>query len=534
MGPLGLGLGLWPRNRLGGGGAPAPTPSPTLSAMETTLDGGNTTYPPTLDYAFFGDHIVGDEVRMQTATDYAFTTPIINDVSATLTGTYATDKAALNALLAGISSPAVTFIRARVERSASVFGEWSISALHGSAVAPSLTSSATLAVTSGQLLAETITTDVPCYCTIEGDDGLNFEIIGAQPATSFTLRKLNNGTFDDTAPEDFDQDNIHDVTLVLTGLNEAEADEAVTVEVEALTLTVGTFTAQTGVAQSTLTESNEIEITALNVPSVTVEASGLEYQKNGGAWTSAAGTATLNDTFKARLTSSASYLTLASGTLTFNGTVDRDFDVTTLADPAAATYSHGDVISVAGGGATASFTSLTFEDGLAFVMLQAPISGPSTTVTLDSNAMTLRHREASPSGALELYTLPVAAGSSHALAVTYAAFNAGRVLAYGTVVDGAFVSAAGSAPANEDNPHLTPSATVPAGGFAIAGFQEYGAAPITPATANSGTTFIDEGNVEVFGEALGIALGSRSTTGTASFNYVFGTFARVIAVFEPA
>jgi len=239
------------------------------------------------------------------------------------------------------------------------------------------------------------------------------------------------------------------------------------------------------------------------------------------------------DVIDLTLTLSGSYETATEVDLTIGGET-RTLSFTTAANVTPASYSHGDVVSLAGGDTTASFTGLTFVDGLAFVLLQAPVGGQSPSVALDTNAMTLRRREVGSSGALELYTLPVAAGSSHVVAATYAAYNPGRVLAYGTIVNGAFVSATGNATADEANPHLTPSVTVPANGIALAGFQEYGTAPITPATANTGTTLIDEGKVEVFGEALGIALGSRAATGSASFNFVFGTFARLIAVFEAA
>jgi lysophospholipase L1-like esterase len=270
---------------------------------------------------------------------------------------------------------------------------------------------------------------------------------------------------------------------------------------------------------------------------IAVSGAGATIRVNGGAYGTSFGTGSGNghrlyngDVVDLKLTTSASPDTPVSLDLTI-GSETRTITYRTAAFVTPATYAHGDVIAAAGGASTASFAGLTFADGLAVIHLQANESAQSTSVTLNGNAMTLRHRQAG-GGAIEVWEAPVAAGSGHAIAVTYGGYTAFRVLAYGTVRDGAFVSAAGSTPANQEQPHLTPSVTVPANGFALAAFREYGGPGMVPATTNAGTSFIDEGNVETFGEKAGLALGRRDTTGAASFNFAFGTYSRTILVYD--
>ena len=105
------------------------------------------------------------------------------------------------------------------------------------------------------------------------------------------------------------------------------------------------------------------------------------------------------------------------------------------------------------------------------------------------------------------------------------------MVSYGTVVGGTFLSATGNAPLNESPPHLLPNVTVPANGIAITGFLESGGASIVPATANPGTTLVDEGRTTFNGETHGIALGTLAASGQASFDFAFGGHPRAIAVY---
>lgn len=89
------------------------------------------------------------------------------------------------------------------------------------------------------------------------------------------------------------------------------------------------FTAQTGVALSTLVESNTIEITGIDSPAP-ISIAGGEYSIGcTGTFTDAEGTVVSGDTVCVQQTSSGSYFTKTTATLTIGG-VSEDFEVTTL------------------------------------------------------------------------------------------------------------------------------------------------------------------------------------------------------------
>lgn len=90
-----------------------------------------------------------------------------------------------------------------------------------------------------------------------------------------------------------------------------------------------TFTDVTNVALSSPQTSNSITISGINA-TTSVSVSGGTYSKNGGAFTSAAGTAVNGDTFRVNHTSSSSFLTDTNTTLTVGGVSDT-FTSTTAA-----------------------------------------------------------------------------------------------------------------------------------------------------------------------------------------------------------
>ena len=99
-----------------------------------------------------------------------------------------------------------------------------------------------------------------------------------------------------------------------------------------------TFNAQTGVALSTPIESNAITVAGITNPAaISITGGDGQYAvstDNGSTWNdwrSAAGTVSLNNQIKVRLSSSGSYSTPTSATLTIGG-VSGTFSVTTLAD----------------------------------------------------------------------------------------------------------------------------------------------------------------------------------------------------------
>lgn len=106
------------------------------------------------------------------------------------------------------------------------------------------------------------------------------------------------------------------------------------------------FTDQVGANRSTLVESNAITVAGINTSS-TITITGGEYQIGAGSWVSTSGSVTNGQTVKVRLTTSASFSTIANATLTIGGVSDT-FSVTTLAQdlvPNAFTFT--DVTNVA-------------------------------------------------------------------------------------------------------------------------------------------------------------------------------------------
>jgi hypothetical protein len=94
-----------------------------------------------------------------------------------------------------------------------------------------------------------------------------------------------------------------------------------------------TFTDQTGIAVSTPVESNEIVVAGI-ATTTSISITGGEYaiKPSGGAYgayTSTAGTATVGDTVKVKVTSSADASTAVNCTLTLGGAVSDTFSVTT-------------------------------------------------------------------------------------------------------------------------------------------------------------------------------------------------------------
>lgn len=90
------------------------------------------------------------------------------------------------------------------------------------------------------------------------------------------------------------------------------------------------FTDQVGAARSTVVESNAIPVAGINTASA-ISVTGGEYQIGAGAWASAPSTVTNGQTVKVRLTTSASYSTIANAALTIGGVSDT-FSVTTEAE----------------------------------------------------------------------------------------------------------------------------------------------------------------------------------------------------------
>jgi phage tail P2-like protein len=93
------------------------------------------------------------------------------------------------------------------------------------------------------------------------------------------------------------------------------------------------FVDMADVLRATLYVSNLITVSGIPAGvSVPVSVAGASYSKNGGAYTTAPGTAQLGDTFRVRHTSSTDYATAISTTLTIGGISDT-FTTTTEVAP---------------------------------------------------------------------------------------------------------------------------------------------------------------------------------------------------------
>lgn len=244
------------------------------------------------------------------------------------------------------------------------------------------------------------------------------------------------------------------------------------------------------------------------------------------------------DVVTLRLPHSANPETATSATVQ----IGSGSDTLTLTTPTAAqepvTYTHGGIVSDPNPATTKVFSDLTFGEGLAIVAITSQSSyANSVTINPGGIAATLVHQQArSGNRGLQVWVAPITeARSDYSATIVRGASSALHIMCYGTSPNTSGVaSAAGSAPANQSPPHLVPSLTVPENGLLLAWLMEEGGATITPATCNSPTEFIAEGNTVYQSATTGLAMGKRTSTGQASFQFAFGSFARAGVVLAPA
>jgi hypothetical protein len=137
------------------------------------------------------------------------------------------------------------------------------------------------------------------------------------------------------------------LALQLLNLLEAEAAEDTTPD-------QFTFVDQSGVALSSTITSAAVTITGIDAAAA-ITVTGGEYDINeSGTFTSDAGTVNNGDTVRARGTSSGDYSTATNVTITIGGVSDT-FTFTTLADPAAASWSMSGTAVTAEGIMSVSF-----------------------------------------------------------------------------------------------------------------------------------------------------------------------------------
>lgn len=311
IGP-GIGVGI------GGSGGGTGFPSSLTAAANgpiLSISGGLTSYPPVLTVdLLYGVQTVGDTMRVVAASDVAFT-DVLLDTSFVLTGTPATDTAALNAAVAGLSSPAVRYIRVHC------IG-WSNMVMHGNATPATITSSATPSVDELAPLAFALTANQPIasWALVGGADYAYFTVDGA--TLSFS-----------SGVGDFEVQPTYGFVVRATNLAGLTTDQVCTLTLNNVDEVVDAFafTDQTEVALSTLLTSNTITISGLAttvggspvVLEVPGTITGAEWNKNGTGWNAAGSTTFKNsDTLQLRMTSAALDNTQTSATVNIGGVTD--------------------------------------------------------------------------------------------------------------------------------------------------------------------------------------------------------------------
>lgn len=150
------------------------TLDPALPVPFLSLEAGATDYPPVFLWDIEPGYEAGDQLELPAATSYAnlIADNLLNSASKiqTLSGS------TLNFGLAGITSPAKTFARARLRRG-STYGPWGNYIVHGDIVAPTITSSATWTITADNLLTYQLTADeAVLWSIVGGDDQAKFSV----------------------------------------------------------------------------------------------------------------------------------------------------------------------------------------------------------------------------------------------------------------------------------------------------------------------------------------------------------------------
>jgi len=272
---------------------------------------------------------------------------------------------------------------------------------------------------------------------------------------------------------------------------------------------------------------------------------GTTIALNGGTAGAIVGTTSANgraiyngDVLDVTIPLSALNSTAVAIGLTIGGET-RTISYTTVANTTPASYAHQDIVANQAADAVHSYAGCAFDNvGMGLLAVRGPT--PSSVAVGGVAATRRRVSTTNYSSNLSLWTVPIAATGTRNVVVTFPGFTGQSILSWGvvrnadTAVQQTSPSNDGGATESESAPHATETLTVPANGIAIAFFGEYGGASITPATAGSGTTLIDEGSGTYQSETYGIAVGTRSASGAASFGFAFGSYPRAAIVLKAA
>jgi hypothetical protein len=303
-------------------------------------------YPPEFDIGLTVDPQAGThKIRIQGDDDYQFGSPLFNDPLA-ISDAEAADTSAgaqgkkIDTNLAAISSPAVTFFRARLEWQVSGvthYTNWSNTQGHGDVTVPSVTSSTTQTSAENAPVLQTIAFSEVCgSCALAATgDGPSIEFVGGFPGSSIQYRLAGN------ASPDFEAKGSYVFTVTPTDLSSnVGSPTTITLNINDVDELANSFTLTdvTNAAKDTDFTGAAITVAGLATgyaaPIAVSGDASAKYSKNGAALTAAAGTVVNGDTVAPFVHSSTLDATTKSCIITIGDVpanqVSDSFDVTTV------------------------------------------------------------------------------------------------------------------------------------------------------------------------------------------------------------
>jgi hypothetical protein len=288
------------------------------TAPTITRTSANTTYPPTVDYTRPGDWIDGDKAVARWSANEDMSSATEGAVVTLASGTTSNNFGLATGLPNGTTG--TRYIQfAAWDGTGSRPGSlnWSNKVAVNDTAAAGISTASTFSVNEQTPLAISLAADKTVTWSIAGGvDQSQFEIIGS------TLRWVGNGSQTYATPVDNGFNNVYDVIVQATTLAGVSTTKALAGTVLQLDLTPDalSFTPVTSASYSTVYTSNTATVSGLGSGlSVSCSVSGGTYSKNGGAYTSAAGTVTNGDTITLRGTSPAADSLVTTVTFTAGG-----------------------------------------------------------------------------------------------------------------------------------------------------------------------------------------------------------------------
>ncbi len=467
-----------------------------LSASELTRTSGPTTYPPTAEFTRPIDWADTPTMYgvMQRSQDATFATGV-TEKELQITAAVTSYDFDLDTIASG-----VWYFRLGAytgTRPGSL--NWSNIAGVGDAVAPTITSDAT--PDGFQYVGDTldITADKPGYLAI----------VGGADQGQFTP----------------DGDDLNYATQTVAGTLTVQIQwtsyHQVASAVQNLVLTIAAnsadafvFTDVTGATQSTVYTSNTITVAGIDGTGITnpVTITGGEYSKNGGAYTSAATTAVNGDTFAVRQTSSASFSTAGNVVLTI-GTTSDTYTVTTMANPAQASFSlEYDSGELSGGFAPSiTQTGVTLAAGeYDFIVFHG--TRKFDTLTWNGNSATLVVRTVETNegpASITVFRLTVATGGTGSIVATSGFCNIVRIVILEKTTSAVSPSSTSKLHSSGFNTVHTPTTaiTIPAGDGAAYSAIVHNAFSTGTVTWDAGTELLDSATAN-----LGVSIVTNAST----------------------